>query len=314
MLIDWGIEQDIDELREYDIWAILIGRHLIKVELNSSPLGRKPYYTASFERNQDMIWGRGIPQKMEGAQHAANAARRALINNLAISSGPQVTVNTKLLPPGAQVTKIYPWKIWQYKGDGSGAAPFNFFQPQSNASELMEAIERFASEADEDTGIPRYTHGEDKDYYQGAAGTARGLAMLMNAAGKAVKQVIANIDEGVIRPLITALYNYNMLDPSCDPSCKGDLQVKARGAIALSVKEQIQIQRNEFLQLVLNSEIIQQIIGPEGITALLKESVRTLDMPVNSIIPATSPVPSVAPAEVSAEPEAEVIEGTSKAV
>ena len=67
-------------------------------------------------------------------------------------------------------------------------------------------------------------------------------------------------------------------------SAKGDFKIHARGAIGLAFKEQSQIRRREFFSLVLQSPLLQQILKPEGIVALTREVVRTLDMPVNDIV------------------------------
>ena len=123
----------------------------------------------------------------------------------------------------------------------------------------------------------------------GAARTASGMSMLMTNAGKSIKQVIANIDEHVIKPCIDRLYYYNMRY-SDDPDLKGDIDIVARGAASILEKEQAQQRRNEFLQIALNSPIAQQVIGMDGIANLLREQASTLDMNVDKIIPSAAEI------------------------
>jgi hypothetical protein len=52
-------------------------------------------------------------------------------------------------------------------------------------------------------------------------------------------------------------------------------------------QEAAQVRRNEFLQLVLNSPIAQQITGVEGTAALMRENAKTLDMDVDKVVPNT---------------------------
>jgi hypothetical protein len=118
----------------------------------------------------------------------------------------------------------------------------------------------------------------------GAGRTASGMSMLMTNAGKSIKQVIANIDEHVIKPCIDRLYYYNMRY-SDDPDLKGDVDIVARGAASILEKESAQQRRNEFLGLALNSPVAQQVVGMEGIAELLRQTAMTLDMNVDKIVP-----------------------------
>jgi hypothetical protein len=146
----------------------------------------------------------------------------------------------------------------------------------------MAVYEKFAILADEYTGIPRYMTGDSPS--GGAGRTASGMSMLMSNAGKSIKQVITNIDTSVVKPVIERLYYYNMRYGS-DPDLKGDVQIVARGAAALVVKEQAQMRQNQFLQLALQSPIVQQVIGVEGIAELLRQGAKTLDMNPDHIVP-----------------------------
>jgi len=282
MLKDWGYDVE-DELAEYDIEAILIGGHVIRAILNPDPLGKRPYYVSSYEKVVDSIWGYGIPEKMADVQQVCNASARALINNLAIASGPQTMVNTDKLAPGEDIEAMYPWKIWQYQEpSGNGAAPISFFQPTANSSELMGVYEKFKDEASEVTGIPNYIYG-DPDV-GGAGETARGLSMLMDASSRGIKQVIANVDADVFKPAITRLYQHNMLY-SDDEDIKGDVNIMARGALALVIKEQLQVQRQNILDRVLSDDRLYELVGERGVAALMRENVKLAKMPTGEIVP-----------------------------
>jgi len=286
LLLDWGMdEEDVpDPLMDYAVEAWLIGNWIIKAVINPDPLGRKPYYKASYEEVPGAFWGNSVADLCRDTQDVCNAAARALVNNMSIASGPQVVYNIDRLPQGENLTQMYPWKIWQVTSDplAGSAPPMQFFQPSSLSNELMSVYEKFATLADEYTGIPRYMSGDSPG--GGAARTASGMSMLMSNAGKSIKQVISNIDEEVIRPVIERLYFYNMRYGD-DPDLKGDVNIVARGASALIVKEQAQMRQNQFLQIALSSPIAQQIVGPEGIAELLRQAAKTLDMNPDRIVP-----------------------------
>ena len=286
MLVEWGLDaaEVPDQTEEYSCEVWLIGRWVIKAVLNYDPLGRKPYYKTSYEEVPGGFWGNSVMDLVRDCQSVCNATARALVNNESIASGPQVWVNVDRMPPGENITQLFPWKIHQSVSDPMGGTqpPIGFFQPQSNASELMAIYEKFSVLADEYSGVPRYMTGDSPA--GGAGRTASGMSMLMSNAGKAMKQVVANIDVNIIAPMIERLYFYNMKYGE-DPALKGDLRVVARGASMLIQKEQAQVRKNEFLGIVAQNPLFIDIIGEEAIAALLREAARGLDMDVNDIVP-----------------------------
>ena len=285
MLIEWGLtaEEVPDPAREYDANVWVVGNYVIKAVLNYDPLGEKPYAKTSFIKCPGAFWGKGIPKIIEDLQGVCNAAARALVNNMGIASGPQVEVNLERLPPNEDVTQLTTWKIWQVLNDpaGSSAPAIRFTQPDSRAAELMGVYEKFSRLADDQSGIPAYIYG-DTDV-QGAGRTSSGLSMLMGAAGKSIRQVVMHIDMDVVKPIVTRQFVYNMRYDE-DESIKGDVEVVAKGAINLAVKETVNVRRIEFLNATAN-EFDMPIIGQEGRAAILREVAKGLQMNVEDVVP-----------------------------
>ena len=286
MLLEWGMDESQvpDPLKEYDIEVWLIGNWIIKAAINSDPLGRKPYYKASYEEIPGVFWGNSVSDLCRDTQDICNATARALVNNMSIASGPQVVYNVDRLPAGENITQMFPWKTWQVTSDpmNGTAPPMQFFQPQSMSSELMAVFDKFSVLADEYTGIPRYMTGDAPS--GGAGRTASGMSMLMSNAGKSIKQVIANIDIHVTVMAIERLYFYNM-KYGTDPDLKGDINIVASGAEALMAQEQSAQRRNEFLQMATSNQVIQNVVGMEGIAAVLREVAKGLGMNTDDIVP-----------------------------
>jgi hypothetical protein len=285
MLIDWGLEEeDIpDPAKEYDANVWIVGNYAIKAVLNYDPLGEKPYAKTSFIKCPGAFWGKGIPEIIEDLQSICNAAARALVNNMGVSSGPQVEVNLERIPPNEDITQMHPWKIWQVTNDpaGSSAPAVRFTQPDSNANELLGVYERFSRMADDHSGIPAYVYGDLN--VQGAGRTSSGLSMLMGAAGKGIRQVVMHIDMDVVKPIVRRQFIYNMRYDE-DESIKGDAEVVARGAVNLAVKETVNLRRIEFLNATANPIDIE-ILGKDGRASILREVAKGLHMPVDEIIP-----------------------------
>jgi hypothetical protein len=217
------------------------------------------------------------------AQNMCNAAARSLANNMGISSGPQVGVNVSRLPTGEDITQMHPWKIWQFRQSdyNDASPPLQFFQPNSNAGELMAVFTKFMELADEVSGIPRYMTGQ---HVPGAGRTSSGLSMLISNAGKSIKQVIGNIDHDVLNPMLERQYQRN-LRYADDPDLIGDVQIIARGAMSLVVKEAEAVRKNEFLRLVLESPVAQQIVGTTGTAELMRDMASNLDINVDRLVP-----------------------------
>ena len=286
-LLGWdggkGVAGVTDPQKSYPCEVWMVGSMVIKAVLNYDPLGRKPYYIASYEKVPGAFWGNGVADLIKDCQAMCNAAARALANNMGISSGPQVAVNTSRMAPGETITSLYPWKLWQFQNSDyqDNSKPIDFFQPQSNAQELMGVFEKFQTLADEYSGIPRYMTGENTP---GAGRTASGLSMMISNASKSIKSVIASIDENVLSPLLQRLYQYN-LRYSQDPELIGDINIIATGAMSLVAKESAAVRRTEFLQLVLTNQTAAQIVGPLGIAELLRAQANLLDLNVDNLVP-----------------------------
>lgn len=302
-LIDWGLEDVDDPDATYEACVWLVGKWVIKAQLNYDPLGLRPYYKASYETLPGEFWGMGIPDVLSDAQNIVNAAVRALVNNMGFSSGPQIGVNIDRMPADEDITSMHPLRIWQLvDGQFQGARDpaIQFFQPQSNARELMEVIENFYRFADDFSLVPRYMAGSDG--VSGPARTASGLSMLMDAANKGLKGVVSNIDIAVIKPTLEKQYAHNMIYAE-DATLKGDAQVQARGAVSLMQMETLQLRRNEFLNITANP-MDSQIIGASGRAEVLREVARDLELDVNRIVPPREQMERAEAQQAQAPPQA----------
>lgn len=284
-LAEWGVEGVDDDPHEYyeaTVW--LIDTEVIKATLNDDPMGRRPYYKACYEPVPGQFWGHSLYDALADVQGVGNAAVRSLVNNMAIASGPQATVNIDRLPAGEDVTNLYPWKIWQVHDSqfsNSANPAVDFFQPQANVNELMQVLDKFYALADDFSMIPRYMSGSDQ--VSGPGRTASGLSMLLDAANKGLKSIVQTIDQNVMTQLLRQLYDHNMVYAE-DDSIKGDSQVVARGVASLMQLETLRMRRNEFLQITANPQD-SNIVGPEGRAAILREIAKTLGMDVNKVVP-----------------------------
>ena len=286
LLLEHGMtEQEVgDPLRDYFVQAWIIGRYVIKVQFAPSPRKRHPYFITSFEKVPGTPVGNGLPDILDDIQEAGNATFRALINNLSIASGPQVVVNDDRLSGDEDGDDLYPWKRWHVQSDPMGnnsMPPVSFFQPNSNAQELLGVYKQFVDMADELSAIPKYLSGSGAP--GGAGRTASGLAMLMGNASKILQTVAANIDRDVLEPLMSMLFDMVMLTDQTGV-LTGEEKVRVLGVSVAVQKETQRSRQLEFLQTTANP-IDAQIVGPKGRAAILRAVASTIGLPGEEIVP-----------------------------
>lgn len=276
-LEEHGIElpEGSDLSDDYSACVWFCDGKVLKVMLNPITGYKIPYHIFPYERSPHQFWGTGVPRMMRDSQGTMNTATRIWLDNMALSSGPMVEVNTDLLAAGEDPTDIHPWRVFLREG-GDGSMPaVRWYQPVANANGLNQIVEIFRRFADETTSLPSYTHGEQT---QGLNKTATGMSMLMGAANIALKSTIKNIDDFLIEPMIESLFHFNM-EFGTNEKSKGDLRIVARGSTAL-VQKEVQSQRLlQFLSIVGDNSggVVKQ-------TELLREIAQSMDIDPDKIM------------------------------
>ena len=283
LLQDYGLAVP-DELRDYFIQAWCIGSHVIKAQLSPSPRQRHPYYITSFEKVPGTPVGNGLTDLLADLQESANATLRALINNLSISSGPQVVVNDDRLSPDETGEDLYPWKRWHVRNDpvsNNNQQPISFFQPQAVAQQLIAVFQEFVSIADDVSAIPKYIGGQAGA--GGAGRTASGLAMLMGNASKILQTVSANIDRDIWEPVLMNLVDMIMLTDTTG-LLTGEEKISVRGVSVAVQRETLRQRQIEFLQAT-NNPVDMHIVGIKGRGAVLRSVSRDIGMDGEEVVP-----------------------------
>jgi hypothetical protein len=285
-LLDIGMDPSLisDPLRDYFANCWLIGRHIIKVQLIPSPRKRHQYYVTSFEKVPGNPAGNGLPDLLADVSSVANATLRALVNNLSISSGPQVVVNDDRLGDGENGEDMYPWKRWHVKSDPFGnntEKAVEFFSPASNAQELLAVYAAFSQMADEASAIPKFMTGSPPT--GGLGRTASGLSMLMQNSSKILQTVASNIDIDVIDPVINGLLDMVMLTDQTG-LLTGEEKVRVLGVQVAQQRETQRARQLEFLQLTANP-IDMGIIKAKGRAQVLRSVATEIGLPGENIVP-----------------------------
>ena len=285
ILLDWGMDQSQvpDADLDYDInaWFVEGTKYVVKAVINKT--GIKPYSKACFERIPGAFWGKSLPEILRDDQDMCNGTVRAIQNNEAFSSLPISEVDISKVVDGENTHELWAGRTFQTDTKGMNSGPVvRFYQPPSVVGELLSVYEKFSRSMGEKSGIPDFVHGNTRG--GGVTSTASGISMFLGMAGKIINDLINDIDTEIVATTIERTYNYNMLYDS-DISIKGDANVVIRGISALSVKEQEEIRKAEFIRDT-NNPTDMQIIGLEGRAELLRNRIRSISsLEAEKIVP-----------------------------
>ena len=240
------MQDDMEEMDEIQINVWVCGNEILRLVLNPFTPDVIPYQVCPYEINPYSMFGIGVSENMEDSQMIMNGHARMAIDNLALAGNLVFDVDETALVAG-QDYNIYPGKVFRRQGGMPGQAIYALKFP-STANENLQMFDRFRQFADEETGIPSFSHGLTG--VQGTGRTASGISMLMGAAALSIKTVVKNLDHFMLRPIGERFFNWNMqFNDDDELEFRGDLEIRARGTAALMQKEVRSQRLMMFLQL-----------------------------------------------------------------
>ena len=270
------LPDSIDDLDEIQINAWICGGKLLRAVINPFTPYRIPYNAFPYERNPYNFFGIGIAENMDDSQQIMNGHARMAIDNLALAGSLVFDVDESALV-GGQNMEIYPGKIFRRQAGVPGQSIYGLKFPNT-APENMMMFDRFRQLADEQTGIPSYSHGQTG--VQSMTRTASGMSMLLGAASLNIKTVIKNLDDFLLKPLGEAYFQWNMQFFEGEVDVVGDLEVKATGTNSLMQKEVRSQRLTMFLQTAQNPTIAPFV----KISKLVSELAYSLDLDPDEIL------------------------------
>ena len=273
-----GIELDdsIDDLDEVQINAWVCGSQLLRAVINPFTPYRLPYHAFPYERNPYNFFGIGVAENMDDSQQIMNGHARMAVDNLAMAGSLVFDVDESALV-GGQSMEIYPGKIFRRQAGMPGQAIHGVKFPNT-APENMMMFDKFRQLADEQTGIPSYSHGQTG--VQSMTRTASGMSMLLGAASLNIKTVVKNLDDFLLRPLGESFFQWNMQFFEGSLDVEGDLEVRATGTNSLMQKEVRSQRLTMFLQTAQSPAIAPFV----KISKLVSELAYSLDLDPDEIL------------------------------
>ena len=270
------LPEDVDDLDEVQINAWISNGKLLRAVVNPFTPFRVPYQAFPYEKNPYSFFGIGVAENMDDSQQIMNGHARMAIDNLALSGSLVFDVDETALV-GGQSMEVYPGKVFKRQAGVPGTA-INGLKFPNTSTENMMMFDKFRQLADEQTGIPSYSHGQTG--VQSMTRTASGMSMLLGAASLNIKTVIKNLDDFLLKPLGQAYFQWNMQFLESKLGVDGDLEVKATGTNSLMQKEVRSQRLTMFLQTVQNPAVAPFI----KMNKLISELAYSLDLDPDELI------------------------------
>lgn len=270
------LDEDVDDLDEVQINAWVCNGKLLRTVVNPFTPYRLPYNAFSYERNPYSFFGIGVAENMDDSQQIMNGHARMAIDNLALSGSLVFDVDESALV-GGQSMEIYPGKVFRRQAGMPGQAIHGVKFPNTSQENMM-MFDKFRQLADEQTGIPSYSHGQTG--VQSMTRTASGMSMLLGAASLNIKTVVKNLDDFLLKPLGQAYYQWNMQFFDGQLEIEGDLEIKAMGTNSLMQKEVRSQRLTMFLQTAQNPAIAPFV----KISKIISELAYSLDLDPDEIL------------------------------
>ena len=270
------LPDEVDDLDEVQVNAWISNGKLLRGVVNPFTPYRLPYNAFPYERNPYSFFGIGVAENMDDSQQIMNGHARMAIDNLALSGSVVFDVDESALV-GGQSMEIYPGKVFRRQSGQQGQAIHGIKFPNTT-QENLQMFDKFRQLADEQTGIPSYSHGQTG--VQSMTRTASGMSMLLGAASLNIKTVVKNIDDFLLRPLGKSYYQWNMQFFEGDLAIEGDLEINAMGTNSLMQKEVRSQRLTMFLQTAQNPAIAPFV----KISKIVSELAYSLDLDPDEIL------------------------------
>jgi hypothetical protein len=219
-----------------------------------------PFDWIPYEQADGSIYGSGVAEHVEDIQIMENALGRALHNNLADSSIPQVELDMTQLDPGTD-PRWKAGKTWLKRPNelAKGMRAVDFYLPPNNSGQILQAWQLFESLMPVVSSMPVVEN-------PGAMGSGvRTDGMQTRAYSTAegfIRNVVGNNDEFGWVVWIGRLFNWEM-GYGKDDSVKGDLQPVALGVYGAVRREQIAQNAGLLRQLAGDPELAPYLNNPK---------------------------------------------------
>ena len=278
-LKEWqdGKESDVNDDDEM-VEAVVIMAGGVVIKADESPYDDRPIHRCVYEEVAHEFYGVGIPENNEPHQRVTNAAFRLYMEGKSFALLKTCSIDrSKFL--ATEDFKLFPGKQYQMRpgltpDERKTAIMWHDMEDVTHGWESVITLsEKFS---DDDTGITKYTQGNDATHLNK---TATGISMIMNASSLPMKEVLQNIDRMWIEEIIEDLIEWDIeyLEPETVKITLGDevaqkwteikqygktnfMEWQSTGSSTFMAKEVLMNKLQGFMQVALSNPLTAQEI------------------------------------------------------
>lgn len=255
------------------------------------------YSVIYFQRDKSSIFGMGMPEEICDQQDSTNSTYRALHDNMALCSGPQIVFDSEIIKPVDKRWDIRPWKLWRKVDPAADVrAAFALINIDSRMQEIGALFDRSKMLMEEIATAPQIAQGTDAPAYQQSATQA---TILYQASTLWVRRLVRHWDDDVVEPTMGRAVEWEM-DYNEDDSIKGDFRPIAKGVAALVELEGMGTRMQTFVQLLGQMEI-----PPRDQFRIARQFAKSLKLDPDEMLPSEEELESLKGAEQAPDPAAQ---------
>lgn len=232
--------------RLVSVVLVLVNKKVIKG--HTTPLQNKEfiYDVMVWQARANSPFGIGVARQGRVGQEMINAAARALMDNMSLSSGVILGILDSVVHPvdgSWELTKNKMFRVKESSGVTDIKQAISSFEVPSRQAELVAIIELGHKTMEEATGIPFILQGQ-----QGSApDTVGGMNLLHQNASALLRRIARGFDENITEPHISRYYDWLLVHGDDDE--KGDIMIEAVGSSSLVKREVQALQAQQVLAM-----------------------------------------------------------------
>ena len=257
---DLGPYLDLDEddmTGMIDVVITCLGDTVIRIAENPFD-GQIPFYSCSWQRSPERVWGDGIWYSVRDIQSVMNFSYAMMIEGKHLSSVPMTVIDPNAFEAGEDTERVQAGKQYRTKPGVDVNSAFKPVIIPDVTQGLIPLIQMLQQESDLDTGLAPIGLGQESPYQ---TRTATGMSLLNTNANRQTASVVRSVSN-MISGSITAIYRWLMVD-SEDASIKGDFEAVCQGYERYVADEIHSTQLLSFLQVAGQSPQLQNYFNFE---------------------------------------------------
>ncbi len=224
----------------------MINHRIVKAAFMPLDDGSFTYDVFRWQRRPGLWTGLGVGRQIRTPQRILTAAVRNMMDNAALSAGPQIVIDTDALEPVDGVYEVVPRKVWRKKPGGEmtdAEKAFHVHSIETRQVELMNIIEFALRMAEESTGLPMILQGQLGEQKPNTLGQTQ---ILNNNGSSVLRRLAKAFDDDITVPHVERYYQW-LMEYGPDPLEKGDYEIVARGSSTLVERD---LQNQEMVGIV----------------------------------------------------------------